>query len=78
MTVASLPRVSHGYFAVDWDPIWATLQNDLPPLEANHRTAGHVGRRPARLKRRWETWPGRRHSGNSPRVAAQAHTATNP
>ena len=27
-------RVSHGYFAVDWDLIWATLQHDLPPLEA--------------------------------------------
>ena len=25
-------RVSHGYFAVDWDLIWATIQNDLPPL----------------------------------------------
>ena len=34
MTVASSPRVSHGYFAVDWDLIWATLQHDLPPLEA--------------------------------------------
>ena len=27
-------RVSHGYFAVDWDLIWATIQNDLPPLYA--------------------------------------------
>ena len=26
--------VSHGYFAVDWDLIWATIQNDLPPLYA--------------------------------------------
>ena len=34
MTVASSPRVSHGYFAMDWDLLWATLQNDLPPLEA--------------------------------------------
>lgn len=25
-------RVSHGYFAVDWDLIWATIQHDLPPL----------------------------------------------
>ena len=25
-------RVSHGYFAVDWDLIWATIENDLPPL----------------------------------------------
>ena len=25
-------RVSHGYFAVDWDLIWATIHNDLPPL----------------------------------------------
>jgi len=25
-------RLSHGYFAVDWDLIWATIQNDLPPL----------------------------------------------
>lgn len=27
-------RVSHGYFAVDWDLIWVTIQNDLPPLSA--------------------------------------------
>lgn len=26
-------RVSHGYFAVDWDLIWVTIQNDLPPLD---------------------------------------------
>ena len=25
-------RVSHGYFAVDWDLIWATVQQDLPAL----------------------------------------------
>ena len=25
-------RVSHGYFAVDWDLIWATVQQDLPTL----------------------------------------------
>ena len=25
-------RVSHGYFAVDWDLIWATIQQDLPTL----------------------------------------------
>lgn len=25
-------RVSHGYFAVDWDLIWATIQHDLPAL----------------------------------------------
>ncbi len=25
-------RVSHGYFAVDWDLIWATIQQDLPAL----------------------------------------------
>ena len=27
-------RVSHGYFAVDWDLIWATIHSDLPPLRA--------------------------------------------
>ena len=27
-------RVSHGYFAVDWDLIWATVHQDLPPLSA--------------------------------------------
>ena len=27
-------RVSHGYFAVDWDLIWATIQHDLPALYA--------------------------------------------
>ena len=26
-------RVSHGYFAVDWDLIWATIQQDLPALD---------------------------------------------
>ena len=25
-------RVSHGYFAVDWDLIWATVKQDLPAL----------------------------------------------
>ena len=25
-------RVSHGYFAVDWDLFWATVQQDLPVL----------------------------------------------
>ena len=25
-------RVSRGYFAVDWDLIWATVQQDLPAL----------------------------------------------
>jgi uncharacterized protein with HEPN domain len=27
-------RVLHGYFAVDWDLIWATIQHDLPILSA--------------------------------------------
>ena len=27
-------RVSPGYFAVDWDLIWATIQQDLPALYA--------------------------------------------
>jgi uncharacterized protein with HEPN domain len=27
-------RVSHGYFAVDWDLIWATIHQDLPALYA--------------------------------------------
>lgn len=27
-------RVSHGYFALDWGLIWATVQHDLPPLRA--------------------------------------------
>ena len=27
-------RVSHGYFVVDWDLIWATIQQDLPALYA--------------------------------------------
>lgn len=27
-------RVSHGYFALDWALIWATVQHDLPPLRA--------------------------------------------
>lgn len=27
-------RVSHGYFALDWSLIWATVQQDLPPLRA--------------------------------------------
>jgi len=27
-------RVSHGYFAVDWDLIWAMVQQDLPALLA--------------------------------------------
>jgi uncharacterized protein with HEPN domain len=31
-------RVSHGYFAVDWGLIWATIQNDLPPLYAQINT----------------------------------------
>lgn len=26
-------RVSHGYFAIDWDLIWATVQGDLPILQ---------------------------------------------
>ena len=26
-------RVSHGYFAVDWDLIWATIHHDLPGLQ---------------------------------------------
>jgi len=26
-------RVSHGYFAVDWDLIWATIHQDLPGLQ---------------------------------------------
>lgn len=26
-------RVSHGYFAIDWDLIWATVQGDLPTLQ---------------------------------------------
>ena len=27
-------RVSHGYFAVDGDLVWATVQHDLPALQA--------------------------------------------
>ena len=27
-------RVSHGYFVVDWDLLWATIQQDLPALYA--------------------------------------------
>jgi uncharacterized protein with HEPN domain len=27
-------RVSHGYFSVDWDLIWATVHQDLPTLSA--------------------------------------------
>ena len=27
-------RVSHGYFAVDGDLVWATVQHDLPALPA--------------------------------------------
>ncbi|MGA2401847.1 MAG: DUF86 domain-containing protein [Syntrophobacteraceae bacterium] len=25
-------RLVHGYDSVDWDRVWKTLQNDLPPL----------------------------------------------
>lgn len=30
-------RVSHGYFALDWGLIWATVQQDLPPLRTQVR-----------------------------------------
>lgn len=30
-------RVSHGYFALDWNLIWATVQNDLPALRSQVR-----------------------------------------
>ena len=30
-------RVSHGYFSLDWNLIWATVQADLPPLRAQIR-----------------------------------------
>ena len=39
-------RVSHGYFAVDWDLIWATVQNDLPVLD-DQVTSLLVGLAPA-------------------------------
>ena len=39
-------RVSPGYFAVDWDLIWATVQNDLPVLD-DQVTSLLVGLAPA-------------------------------
>ena len=25
-------RVAHGYFSVDWDVVWKTVQRDIPEL----------------------------------------------
>ncbi len=29
--------LTHGYFGVDLDRVWTTIQNDLPPFEATLR-----------------------------------------
>jgi uncharacterized protein with HEPN domain len=39
-------RVSHGYFALDWNLIWATVRNDLPPLRVQVRALSGIGSEP--------------------------------
>jgi uncharacterized protein with HEPN domain len=42
--------VTHGYFTVDLERVWTTIQSDLPPFEAQlrelaaHLTSGSSGR----------------------------------
>jgi uncharacterized protein with HEPN domain len=32
-------QISHGYFAVDWDTVWKTIERDLPLLKTELRSA---------------------------------------
>jgi len=40
-------QLSHGYFAIDWNTVWNTIERDLPSLRAElERAIESVGQRP--------------------------------